>query len=438
MIAQVKTPIFKNSAVRHVFFILALVFSPLGQANSEIAPADREVVPLSPTILLESHSFNAKQRSSFRVNDRTEYIERGITLLHFNGAEAFEYKTFDTYADEKSCHKLIEVIAEMQADQVAFAILAHDSAANVILQESKALKNMGFEKLTALKSRQAYIMYLQNGTIVEKVDDLSAKASFDIPVGVVNNKVYFPKITYDFEPSNDRYIAHAGGEVNGVKSTNTRDALDQNYAKGFRLFELDIIKTSDGKFVAAHDWNMWARFTDYTGELPPTLNAFNKEKIYGDYMTLDMDGINQWFEAHPDATLVTDKINEPIAFANAFVDKERLIMELFSVMAVEQATKNGINAMISQEPFFDIIGDKLNFLKINNVNYIALSRRTLSKHTELMLKLKEAGIKVYVYHVNFDPGKDERYVQENEIGLVYGMYADKWIFEGVEGPAPSK
>ncbi|MDO1499283.1 hypothetical protein Q2T40_03290 [Winogradskyella maritima] len=43
------------------------------------------------------------------------------------------------------------------------------------------------------------------------------------------------------------------------------------------------------------------------------------------------------------------------------------------------------------------------------------------------MKLREAGIKVYVYNVNFDPGKDEQYVQDNELGLVYGMYADKWI-----------
>jgi hypothetical protein len=38
-------------------------------------------------------------------------------------------------------------------------------------------------------------------------------------------------------------------------------------------------------------------------------------------------------------------------------------------------------------------------------------------------------------------GKDEKYVQENEIGLVYGMYADKWVFDtvlrkGTQGKAP--
>ena len=85
--------------------------------------------------------------------------------------------------------------------------------------------------------------------------------------------------------------------------------------------------------------------------------------------------------------------------------------------------------MISQEPLMRLKGDKLNYLAINNVKYAAVSRRIIANQTKLMLQLKEQGIKVYVYNVNFDPGKDEKYVQENEIGLVYGMYADKWVFD---------
>jgi len=173
---------------------------------------------------------------------------------------------------------------------------------------------------------------------------------------------------------------------------------------------------------------MWSRFTDYKGELPPTHQEFMKRKIYGDYTTLDLKGINAWFKEHPDATLVTDKLNDPIAFADAFVDKDRLIMELFSVMACEEASSKGLNAMISQKPFMKLKENKLDFLAINNIKYVALSRRTISRQKKLLVSLREQGIKVYVYHVNFDEGKDEKYVYENEIGLVYGMYADKWAF----------
>ena len=379
-------------------------------------------------ILLESNSFNSKKRSKFSISGQTEHIDRGLTLIHFHTPEKYEFRTFDTHADPQQAAKMAELLWTMQKNKAHYAILAHDSAAKSLVSESEKLKKMGFVQLSEIKSRQAYIAHNLNGSIVESIHDLSISISIPLSVSVIDNQIYFPKIKYEFEPSNDRYIAHAGGEINGVKSTNSKQALDANYKKGFRLFELDIIETSDGKKVAAHDWKMWSRFTDYKGALPPSHSEFMKHKIYGDYSTLDMKGINDWFTAHPDATLVTDKVNDPIAFANAFVDKNRLLMELFSLMAVEEASKNGINVIISQDPLMAIKVDKIDYLAVNNVKHVALSRRILATNTELMLKLKEQGIRVYVYNVNFDPGKDEKYVQDNEIGLVYGMYADKWVF----------
>lgn len=93
--------------------------------------------------------------------------------------------------------------------------------------------------------------------------------------------------------------------------------------------------------------------------------------------------------------------------------------------------------MISQMPLLSLSGYKINFLNVNKVKYLALSRRIIASQTKLMLQLKAAGIKVYVYNVNFYPGKDETYVQENELGQVYGMYADKWIPE-MNPKIPSK
>jgi len=397
-------------------------------ANTESYPSIESFIKGS-NLILDSNSFNAKKRSSFTIAGQTEHIERGLTVIHFNTANTFEFRTYDTYSSQEACAELIKVLKELQKNKAFFAILAHDSAANSFLTKSQALKEAGFVQLVTLKNRQAYIMHNFNGSIYESVDDTSSSITLDIPKDVSDKKVYFPKIRYEFEPNINRYIAHAGGEINGVKSTNSKEAMDLNYKKGFRLFELDIIETSDGKLVAAHDWKMWARFTDYTGALPPSHSEFMKHKIYGDYTTLDMTGINAWFKAHPDATLVTDKVNDPIAFANSFVDKDRLIMELFSQMAVEEASKNNIHTMISQGPLLKIVGDKLDYLAINNIKYVAVSRRIIANKKKLMLNLRDAGIKVYVYNVNFDPGKDEKYVQENEIGLVYGMYADKWVFD---------
>ncbi|NHF59072.1 hypothetical protein FK220_006960 [Flavobacteriaceae bacterium TP-CH-4] len=383
-------------------------------------------------IVLNSHGFHAQKKSGFSIGGVQEGVERGLTVVHFKTSSDYEFKSFDTYGSEKASEELMTVLKKLQENNAVFAVLAHDSAAGALSKYAEELQKLGFTVLGRLKNRQAYAMHNFNGKIEERVDDVSIRLNLDIPDDIRHEHEYFPRIRYEFEPSNDRYIAHAGGEVDGIKSTNSLEALDQNYRRGFRLFELDIIKTKDGQLVAAHDWKMWARFTDYTGELPVTHAEFKKHKIYGKYTTMDFEAINRWFAAHPDAILVTDKVNDPIQFAEQFVDKSRLVMELFSLMSIEEASKNGISPMISQEPLAKIKGDKLTYLEANKVQYVALSRRIIQKEIDLLLALRDAGIKVYVYNVNFDPGKDEKYVQENEIGLVYGMYADKWVFD----PAP--
>jgi len=378
-------------------------------------------------LVLNSHSFNTHQRSTFTYIAQSEAVERGLTIIHFRNKNQVEFKTFDTYGSKEDAIAFLNVLTKMLKNNATIAMLAHDSAAASLAEYQKQLEDLGLVQLSTLKGRQAYVMHNFNSIITEQINDNSITETYDVPADIDNSEKYFPREVYEFEANIDRYIAHAGGEVNGVKSTNSKNALDESYRKGFRNFELDIVETSDGHMVAAHDWDMWARFTDFNGTLPPTHAQFMHQKIYGDYTTLDMEGINTWFKNHPDATLITDKINKPIAFADAFIDKDRLLMELFSVMAVEKATEQGIHAMISQEPLMAIKGDKVNFLKVNNVKHVAVSRRIIASQKKLMLQLRDAEIKVYVYNLNFDPGKDEQYVLDNELGLIYGMYADKWI-----------
>ncbi len=418
-----------NTLLISILFYACYGILPLKGLSAAISMPSEIIWNSKSHIVLNSYGFNAQKKSSFLFNGTEEFTDRGLTVVHFKSPVDFEFKTFDTYGSEKEAKEFVAILLKIQKNNSIFSILAHDSAAGSLSPFSETLTKMGFPVLGALKNRQAYIMHNFSGNIVEKMNDLSLNETLRLPEPLTDATEYFPKIRYKFEPSIDRYIAHAGGEVDGIKSTNSLEALNQNYKRGFRLFELDILETSDGQLVAAHDWKMWARFTDYKGELPVSHSEFKKHKIYGTYTTLDMNGINKWFAAHPDAILFTDKVNDPIAFANAFVDKSRLVMELFSLMAVEEASQNQVNAMISQDPLMKIKGDKLGYLAVNKVKHVALSRRIIQKETDLLLQLRANNIKVYVYNVNFDPGKDEKYVLENEIGLVYGMYADKWVFD---------
>lgn len=288
------------------------------------------------------------------------------------------------------------------------------------------LKEHFYEKVYKkfIKGYQKLKIYFKSvyWTLIKKIEKPSKEEHIKI---IKENK----KIYYEDKQVVNRFIAHAGGEIDGYKYMNALEALDQNYKKGFRLFELDIIKTKDNVYVAAHDWEHWSKITGYKGSLPPTLDEFKKYKIKNKFTPLDMDAINTWFTEHPETILVTDKVNTPLDFSKKFIDKQRLMMELFSWQAVREGIEANIkSAMPTWNIVLDLKGDIVKKLVDIGITNIAASRRVIYNNKELMKKFQENGIRTYVFHVNYDEGRDETYVVCNELSEVYGLYADKWNF----------
>jgi glycerophosphoryl diester phosphodiesterase len=139
-----------------------------------------------------------------------------------------------------------------------------------------------------------------------------------------------------------RYIAHAGGVYNGLTYTNSREAMDASALKGFKLYELDLIMTSDNEIVAAHDWNYWKTISGYTGDLPPTLSDFMSMPLHGSLSPLTLTDIAVWFSAHEDAVLITDKITDYGKLASEFPFPERLMAEVFTLNGYVHALEAGI------------------------------------------------------------------------------------------------
>lgn len=225
----------------------------------------------------------------------------------------------------------------------------------------------------------------------------------------------------------NRYIAHAGGQIDGFNYTNSLEALNLSYSKGFKKFELDIISTSDGHFVAAHDWKKWQKISDFEGEIPPTRKEFLNQKIYGKYTPMDINSINKWFKSHPDAVLITDKINQVESFANQFIDKNRLMMELFSWDSVIAAASIGIKSALPTGGLLkNYPGNVIKKLKQHQIDEVVLSRKFIETEIKLLNALKTAGIKMYAFHVNSRQGTGTNYMVCNESHVFYGIYADNW------------
>ncbi|MDQ1339383.1 MAG: phosphoglycerol transferase [Campylobacterota bacterium] len=221
----------------------------------------------------------------------------------------------------------------------------------------------------------------------------------------------------------NRLIAHAGGAIEGHIYTNSLEALELSYKNGFRLFELDISKTKDQVYVAVHDWESWAKRTGFKKSIPPTLKEFKQYKIDSKFTPLDINDVNNWFDEHKDSILITDKINTPLDFSQHFIDKKRLIMELFTWEAVAE----GINAeMLSAMPTWKILshinGDIADSLEKLKITHIAASKKIIAENKRLLKNLKNKNIKVYIYDVN------EISFMCNSLDIAYGIYADYWDF----------
>ncbi len=350
-------------------------------------------------------------------------IEKGINLLTKNG-EQYLVTHFDIAANPKKADTLRQTIQTLNQEKRFFALVAQQWQAD-IQQYASEFEKIGCEQLATLQPGETYIGYAYHGFISEW--KASRPISISLP-DVVRSPLRSQQQIETDGADVSKFIAHAGGAIGGNRYTNSLEAMNLSYKKGFRYFELDIRQTSDDNYVALHDWGTWRRHTGYKGVMPVTTEEFLKHKILQKYTPLAMDQINDWFASHPDAILITDKVDEPQQFASAFVDKSRLVMELFSIGAAEEAIREGIKLIPSEKLLGELSGDKVAWLLEKKIGQVALSRNALRTDLAFLRKLKEGGIRVFVYHVNSEKGKNEAYVLCNDFDYVYGMYADDWTF----------
>lgn len=112
----------------------------------------------------------------------------------------------------------------------------------------------------------------------------------------------------------DDRVMHALGGIDDIHYTNSKEALENSYACGNRLFECDMSMTADGKLAACHDWVFWNEKTEIeksSGEgqneiYVPTLDVFMDRKFSGKYTPLSGADIVLFLKEHPDAYIITD------------------------------------------------------------------------------------------------------------------------------------
>ncbi|WP_338983862.1 glycerophosphodiester phosphodiesterase family protein [Spiroplasma endosymbiont of Othius punctulatus] len=220
-------------------------------------------------------------------------------------------------------------------------------------------------------------------------------------------------------------IAHAGGEIDDIKYTNSLEALENSYNMGFRFFELDIRLTSDKKFVAVHDWNKWQNMTNFSGEVndenPPTLEVFESYKLFEKYTALTMEWINIWFGDHNDAILVTDKNQELNKFSDEFLFNDRLLMEALNEETIDNS-KDSSKLMVNYNGVLRSKSDQISFLNSKKMKYVVTGIPENNTHKKSLKKLIKNGAFVFMYFLDKD-GDISKQIAENR-SYYNGAYVD--------------
>lgn len=233
-----------------------------------------------------------------------------------------------------------------------------------------------------------------------------------------------------WDPATDKadlhFIAHEGGGIENHTYTNSKEALEQSINFGFKLIEFDLIETSDGKLVAAHDWQ---QYRTITGEQIPTdkpmmTSEFLRKKIYGRWTPLTSDDIKQYFLTNQDLYLVTDKSNNFKLIKDSFPFHDRLFVEIFGIPNYISAILNGI-----QRPMYSIgsirLGETFEYLKISllGIRYIAVNWLTVKKHPDLFKNLAADNVKIFIYTSN-----DPEFIHTARERYNATVYTDFWNF----------
>jgi hypothetical protein len=139
------------------------------------------------------------------------------------------------------------------------------------------------------------------------------------------------------------FVAHAFGSVDGHTYTNSLEAFRRNYARGFRVFEVDHVLLGDGTALAAHDgtessYGLTKSFKESTWA--DVVRA--GRKYLGTYTVLRSQDILRLMIDHPDIYIIgdfkysrTDLLRAYVRQADA-LGRPQLIERLFPHVATQE------------------------------------------------------------------------------------------------------
>lgn len=230
---------------------------------------------------------------------------------------------------------------------------------------------------------------------------------------------YNKQLLLNLNETEFKYIAHAGGGINGIKYTNSLEAIKNSINNGFKLIEIDLMETTDGHFVGVHDWSSFKKFTNYKNMDHNSMpyEDFKNLKIHQKFIPIDVIEINKIFSKNQDIYLVTDKNNNFDKIYEDFkFNKDRIIIEIFGKKNFKEAIQKKIF-----NPMFSMNYSDYDFVVKNNIKLVSAHTGDIINNKKIYKSLVERGVYIFAYSSN------EKYFIENNINKYFtNIYTDFW------------
>lgn len=242
------------------------------------------------------------------------------------------------------------------------------------------------------------------------------------------------------------YMAHALGGVENTKYTNSKEAFENSYKKGFRFFEVDLTITPDGEIIAFH--SMWTHKQQakvcnnigikYIGkENIPSYKKFMalklKTKATGRNLTqVDIYQIIDWMKTYKDIKFLFHthednlqkyiysykKIAEIANYDNTILDRilvgtwkhaESEIKEIKNLGYFKNIEYDLKKKAYRSDNLTDI-NDIIKYLKENDIKIVSFSINAIKEAPNELLELKKNDFFVFSFNTN-DVKEAQKYLK---------------------------
>ncbi|WP_210474113.1 glycerophosphodiester phosphodiesterase family protein [Vibrio crassostreae] len=195
-------------------------------------------------------------------------------------------------------------------------------------------------------------------------------------------------------------IAHAGGGINGLKYTNSLEAMEQSIEHGFKMIELDLLISSDGRIVAVHDWKSFHEMTNSNNTGSISYKEFESKTIYDKYKTLNISTALDILDEN-NVVLVTDKIKNLALLSKYIIDKDKSIIEVFSTDKYNESIELGFNNVaLNIDLNTPLILEWIDLNKIKAVTYRGDNLGSLGSEYQKAIELSNMGVSAMIYSTN--------------------------------------